>query len=112
MPKVLNHHHTTLHVGGAYVGRPSIFGNPFAIGPDGTRDEVIRKYQVWFDAMLGQKRFRDAVEGLRGLDLACYCAPLACHADVILAYLERTAPPNGCPCDGARADECGIHGNL
>ena len=26
-----------------YVGRPSIWGNPFAIGRDGTRDEVIAK---------------------------------------------------------------------
>jgi len=26
---------------GVYVGRPSKWGNPFTIGPDGTRDEVI-----------------------------------------------------------------------
>ena len=30
-----------------YVGRPSKWGNPFAIGRDGTRDQVIAKYRVW-----------------------------------------------------------------
>jgi Domain of unknown function (DUF4326) len=30
-----------------YVGRPSKWGNPFAIGRDGTRDEVIAKYRAW-----------------------------------------------------------------
>ena len=27
-----------------YIGRPSKWGNPFVIGRDGTRDEVILKY--------------------------------------------------------------------
>ena len=30
-----------------YIGRPSIWGNPYAIGRDGTRDDVIAKYEVW-----------------------------------------------------------------
>ena len=30
-----------------YVGRPSKWGNPFAIGRDGSRDEVIAKYRAW-----------------------------------------------------------------
>jgi hypothetical protein len=30
-----------------YVGRPSKWGNPFAIGRDGTRDEVIAKCRAW-----------------------------------------------------------------
>ena len=30
-----------------YVGRPSKWGNPFVIGRDGTRDEVIAKYRAW-----------------------------------------------------------------
>jgi len=32
---------------GIYVGRPSVLGNPFAIGRDGDRTEVIGKYRVW-----------------------------------------------------------------
>lgn len=28
-----------------YIGRPSRWGNPYIIGPDGTREEVIGKYE-------------------------------------------------------------------
>jgi hypothetical protein len=30
-----------------YVGRPGKWGNPFVIGRDGSRDEVIAKYRAW-----------------------------------------------------------------
>ncbi len=30
-----------------YIGRPSEFGNPFRIGVDGDRDEVIEKFKEW-----------------------------------------------------------------
>ncbi|PIW12451.1 MAG: hypothetical protein COW35_01440, partial [Candidatus Infernicultor aquiphilus] len=30
-----------------YIGRPSKWGNPFTIGKDGTRSEVIEKYRIW-----------------------------------------------------------------
>jgi hypothetical protein len=30
-----------------YVGRPSKWGNPFVIGRDGSREEVIAKYRAW-----------------------------------------------------------------
>ena len=32
---------------GYYIGRPSPLGNPFEIGRDGTRDDVIAKYALW-----------------------------------------------------------------
>ena len=76
---------------GVYIGRPSFLGNPFTIGKDGTREEVIEKYRdyfwrrIYFDA-----EFKAAVEKLRGQDLACWCAPQACHGDVIVEYLEGT----------------------
>ena len=30
-----------------YIGRPSKWGNPFVVDADGTRDEVIEKYEQW-----------------------------------------------------------------
>ena len=30
-----------------YIGRPSKWGNPFVVGKDGTREEVIGKYKKW-----------------------------------------------------------------
>lgn len=68
--------------GSAYVGRPTQWGNPFEIGKDGTREEVIAKYQEW---LLAQPHLvRKAKQILRGKNLVCWCAPLPCHADVLL----------------------------
>lgn len=65
-----------------YVGRPSGWGNPFKIGEHGTREEVIAKYREWFECHPWAKR--KAVRELRGKNLACWCAPEPCHADVLL----------------------------
>lgn len=32
-----------------YIGRGSIFGNPFEIGKDGDREYVIKRYRRWFN---------------------------------------------------------------
>ena len=72
-----------------YIGRPSIFGNPFSIGRDGNREQVIEKYRAYFlEKIKNNERFRKAVEGLRGKVIACWCKPLACHGDVIVEYLR------------------------
>jgi hypothetical protein len=34
-----------------YIGRPSVFGNPFQIGKDGTREEVIEKFKQWINGV-------------------------------------------------------------
>jgi Domain of unknown function (DUF4326) len=62
-------------------GRGSPLGNPFTIGRDGSREEVIAKYEAWLDE---HPELLPAIVGLRGLDLVCWCSPLACHADVLL----------------------------
>lgn len=65
-----------------YVGRPSSFGNPFVIEIDGTREEVIQKYREW---LMSQPELIEKVKlELKGKILGCWCAPLACHADVLL----------------------------
>ena len=64
-----------------YVGRPSKWGNPFVIGRDGTRDEVIAKYRAW---IAQQPALLAALGELHGKDLVCWCAPERCHADVLL----------------------------
>lgn len=63
-----------------YIGRPSKWGNPFAIGRDGTREEVIDKYRTW---LLGQPELLAALPELKGKVLGCWCAPQACHGDVL-----------------------------
>lgn len=63
-----------------YIGRPSKWGNPFEIGRDGTREEVIDKYREWIAT---QPQLLAELLMLRGKTLACWCAPKACHGDVL-----------------------------
>ena len=83
MPVVLNkHHHPEPVWDSVYVGRPSKWGNPYGIGPDGTREEVVAKYAEYIKT---QPELLAALSELKGKDLMCWCSPAACHADVLLA---------------------------
>jgi hypothetical protein len=95
-----------------YVGRPTKWGNPFAISETLPRNKCIRVYRAWltgtftertieriigrgvkvkpqpmamFNYLLWRGALRDDLQELRGKDLACWC-PLdqPCHADVLL----------------------------
>jgi len=88
-----------------YVGRPTIWGNPF------TGMDAVERYRkaisifpvpqeqikAWKEAggradmlMVLAGRIRPALDKLRGHDLACWC-PLdkACHADVLLEIVNE-----------------------
>lgn len=80
-PRVLNKRRDGVPSGAVYVGRPSKWGNPFAIGRDGNRDEVIAKYR---DRLLARPDLLAQLSELRGRDLVCWCAPAHCHADVLI----------------------------
>ena len=69
-----------------YVGRPSKWGNPFVIGRDGTRDEVIAKYRAW---IVRQPVLMAALHELRGKNLVCWCAPESCHGEVLIELANR-----------------------
>ena len=86
-----------------YIGRDnrdlpaSPLANPFILGKDGNRPEVIEKFRKWLWPQI--KRWQEtgemtpAVIALRGLAvdikeyktviLTCWCKPEACHGDVI-----------------------------
>jgi hypothetical protein len=81
-----------------YVGRPTVWGNPFK-GP--TREEAIEMYRADLEEALpdwsGECGGADwAVEAairlpeLRGKNLACWCPlNLPCHADVLLELANQ-----------------------
>ena len=93
------------------VSRPNIFGNPYthiknkkttALIAVANKDEAIRLYSKYFDAMLAgstsdSKLFRGEWERIIGLCdkydylyFMCYCKPEEpCHADVIIEKLRR-----------------------
>ncbi len=64
-----------------YIGRPGPWGNPFIVGKDGNRDEVIKKYNKWLG---GQPELIAKVKKkLKGKTLGCYCSPLSCHGHIL-----------------------------
>ena len=77
-----------------YIGRggkgveASAWANPFKIGPDGTREEVIDKFRRYLRDAPVLKRVMD----LEGKVLVCHCGPAeACHGDVLLEALDAAA---------------------
>ena len=84
------------------VDRTSRWGNPFEIGRDGTREEVIQKYRDWFWTGTEPKKIgryvvdprwlRDHIHELRGSNLACCRPGLPCHADFLLEQANQLEP--------------------
>ena len=73
--------------------RPSILGNQFVIGRDGTRDEVVAKHKAELDKRSQSTKWIDikymfAVVSLKGKKIGCCCSPLACHGDNYVEFLE------------------------
>lgn len=73
-----------------YVGRANVryglvaspFANPYRIGRDGDREEVLAKYRAHLETKLQQNpSLREELRALKGKRLGCWCAPLPCHAD-------------------------------
>lgn len=84
-----------VYIGRAMPGRAgSTFANPFRIGPDGTRRDVILKYKAWALKRLAKEpALQVALEALRGQTLGCWCKPDDCHGDVLLWLLDEGPEP-------------------
>lgn len=72
-----------------YIGRPSKFGNPYthlthtsAPYVVDTREEAVYLYEEWIRSQ--PELMADAKKELKGKILGCWCAPLACHGDVLV----------------------------
>ena len=81
MCKVLNKRVAGVPERAVYIGRGSPWGNPFRIGPDGDRAAVSAKHEAW---LRSQHHLLRTMPALRGKDLVCFCAPAACHGDLLL----------------------------
>jgi hypothetical protein len=68
------------------ITRRGPWGNPFYIGRDGTRAEVIEKYRQW---IIGRPELMAQLGELKGKRLGCVCKPAACHGDVLVMLLEE-----------------------
>jgi len=69
-----------------YIGRPSKWGNPFEIGKDGTREQVLEKYKKY---ILKKPELLSMLPQLKNEVLGCFCKPKACHGDILIELLEE-----------------------
>lgn len=88
---VVNRKHTQIY--DVYIGRPTLYGNPFRLGTDGDRATVITKFRVWFFSP-EQAGLREIIRAtLTDKVLGCWCAPQPCHGHVYAEYCN--APVQG-----------------
>ena len=84
-----------------YVGRPSVLGNPYSVKQHG-RLKCINLYERWLThaiqeeseaVMATLQEICDAVTQAREQQshvyLVCWCAPKACHAEIIRDVVEE-----------------------
>ena len=66
------------------IDRRTKWGNPFRMGADGDREQVIARYRtaLWRRIRTGEVSLEE-LAGLDGCWLACWCEPLPCHGDVL-----------------------------
>ena len=102
MPKVYNKHHKNAPADAVYVGRPSKWGNPHVLDSGAvSRLEVVRRYEELVESNPAMK---EAIRAeLRGRDLVCFCAPLACHADVLLRIANEEPPCSTSPIPSSKS---------
>lgn len=75
-----------------YIGRPSKWGNPFS-EKDGTlaefkvatREQAIEMFEAW---ILTQPELMNELHTLKDKVLGCWCAPKACHGDVLIRLIN------------------------
>ena len=83
IPKVYNMKDPNTPKEAVYVGRPTKWGNPYTVKKwgRGRSLDMFMAYKLRGPNCLSHE---DIVAELKGKDLACWCAPLPCHADLLL----------------------------
>ena len=96
MPKVHNKYHNNYPINSVYIGRPTEWGNPFSHLENSrdtilvpTRDDAVNHYHDWLMGHLVIPNIEPPTKEkiklfLKGKDLVCWCAPKACHGDILL----------------------------
>lgn len=76
-----------------YIGRGSVWGNPYPMEnrSDTERARVIAAFEAH---LLAQPNLLARLGELRGKRLACFCAPKACHGDVLARYADAAMLPS------------------
>jgi hypothetical protein len=79
-----------------YVGRPTVWGNPYSHKPGiaqyhvPTVEDAVRMYRRYINDRIAREGlpFVHMLADLHGKRLACWCAPGPCHAEVLVRASE------------------------
>lgn len=91
--RVVNRHKEEFDV---YIGRGSKWGNPYSHSPGTKAEHVVAdrgaavasfRIHLWHSLQTGLIT-EDELLALDGKRLGCYCAPQACHGDVLVAAIN------------------------
>lgn len=86
----IGRNHIVFINGKRFPQKTSIFANPFKINRDGSRDVVIKKYEIYMRKRIQQHpETLVALLKLKGKNLGCWCFPEPCHGDVLLQLIEE-----------------------
>ena len=90
MKLLLNKYKDQIPADAVYIGRGSMWGNPYPIGSQwGTRDDVCNLFESYFKAQYEAGNIaKEDLAALFGRPLVCFCAPARCHGETILRYVE------------------------
>lgn len=70
----------------------SVWCNPFKVGRDGSREEVLDQFETLLATRLeASPALRDELIKLEGKHLGCWCKPEGCHGDVLTKAISAEA---------------------
>ena len=73
-----------------FPSQQSNFANPFKIGKDGTRSEIITKYKDYITTKLDNDNLlKKELIYMKGKTLGCWCYPEPCHGDILLDLIDQ-----------------------
>lgn len=74
-----------------YIGRKTLFGNPYSQFEVGTKEEACRLFRYDFERELLPNGLTNqiVIRELQGRHLACSCKPSLCHGDIYAEFLNR-----------------------
>lgn len=79
-----------------YIGRGTLFGNPFKVCASADIGKVIQYHRVWLNKQriarsaewLAIESLAEAVALGEKIALICHCTPLDCHGDTLVRAIE------------------------
>ncbi len=71
-----------------FPSKASPFCNPFKIGKDGDREEVLKKFREYIMERIKDPQFKEELLKLKDKNLGCWCKPDKCHGDTLMEILS------------------------